>query len=322
MDFNEKQKSLVQMLTSENSRINPMWLKPDELLHQLELITENLPKNTKLIGENTHEQMTAIYNLAKSTTFATEHTLVSIIEIPLIESREFEHAKIYTLPVKHDEKMIKPVIFKEHVWWNDGYVNLLSNSELEKCIDYGNKYYCELNSLLFIKSNMKLCEWQLIQNKTATECEHTESKSNETYIKFQNNHWLFSVRDAVNATIKCEDYEKEATIKGNGILELNDGCEMNTRQNKIKAVKVITTNVRATTMQMQIHKVKWPAKTLNLMQFREKLQTKVKTLENNDDRLFWHQIHHYVTIYSIIMTLLFIICYFYTKLEVAPLAGI
>lgn len=75
-------------------------------------------------------------------------------------------------------------------------------------------------------------------------------------------------------------------------------------------------------MLMQIHKVKWPAKTLNLMQFREKLQTKVKTLENNDDRLFWHQIHHYVTIYSIIVTLLFIICYFYTKLEVAPLAGI
>lgn len=222
------------------------------------------------------------------------------------------------MPYDHTGVLITPVVEKEHVLSNEKYIKILSESELNACIYFEKTYYCESNAYLTLKNSAKSCEWQLIQNHTATECEHRETKENEKYIKLQNNQWLYSTRDELSAKIKCEDSEDETRIQGNGIIILNNNCEIQTPRHILRADREINTKIKSTDLHIQLHKVAWPAKTLNYIKFKVKLQDTINKLEINNTKLFWHQLHHYSAIYAIIITLIFVISYFYTKLELAP----
>lgn len=114
-----------------------------------------------LIGSDNDANLLAAYHFAKVKTLATTHTLISVIEIPLIEKKRFEHTRIFALPFKHDEKSIAPVIKHEHIWQNEKYVKLFSDFEIRQCINFNEETYCTLKSPLQLESKTNACEMRI-----------------------------------------------------------------------------------------------------------------------------------------------------------------
>ncbi|XP_031639984.1 uncharacterized protein LOC116351968 [Contarinia nasturtii] len=88
LEFEKQQQAILEMLASEK-RLVPQWLKPDVLTSQIQLISENLRQNLRLIGDNVNDQMLAIYKLSTVEVFSTSQVLAIMVQIPLIDTNQF-----------------------------------------------------------------------------------------------------------------------------------------------------------------------------------------------------------------------------------------
>lgn len=229
----------------------------------------------------------------------------------------FKRTQIVPIPFKHERKLIAPVIKNKHIWENEKYIKLFSDAELKNCIEYEKKLICENTEPLQLKRDANTCEWQLYVNTTASDCEYEEHNGEESWTWLHNNQWIYSISNESSVNIKSEYDEFNIKLNGTGRLKINKNCEVTTSRFRLNVMNEVTSS-NEIKFHAQIHEIQWPAKT-NIGIFKEKLRKTIKKLENADDRLFLHHLHHYVAIYAITITVMCIVWYFYSKLELAPM---
>lgn len=312
--FHNKQRTMLNAVT--NSKLDIDWLRPDELQYQIDLISQNLPNDMALIGSNDNAKLLATYQFAKMKTATTTNTLISVIEIPLIEKTRFDHSRLITLPFEHEGKFMAPMLKNNHVWINADFSKLFSEKEISDCINFEDELICKNNAPLWLNEKMEECEWQIYMNKTTSKCEYQLFDKNEYWIKLQNNEWLFSVVNESIIRIECEKETIKIKINGTGSIKLNESCQIITQTFRLSSNKEITTNDQVH-MVGQMHNIVWPGK-LNAIAFKEKLLETINLLQTSDDISFMHHMHHYISIYTTMIVVIFIVCYFYSKLEIAP----
>lgn len=93
-DFQQVQQTILQVFTaSQDKGITPKWLKPDVLRQQLWVIKQNLPGDSRLIGEDVIEQSRRVYQLSTVDIETFQNKFIVTVNIPLVHGDEFEYYK-------------------------------------------------------------------------------------------------------------------------------------------------------------------------------------------------------------------------------------
>lgn len=116
--LHETQKLVMNMLSTEKT-LSPVWLRPDELATQIQMISDNLPANTRLIGNTMKEKIWNVYQFAKLKTIVTKQALVIVIEIPLVSITKYDYFELMPLPFMHNEEMMTIANVHKHIWVNE-----------------------------------------------------------------------------------------------------------------------------------------------------------------------------------------------------------
>lgn len=178
---------------------------------------------------------------------------------------------------------------------------------IAKCFEIGETNYCEIVNPVFRAEKYNECEWQLFNNETASNCKYDQITRKEEWTNINRNEWLFSVLEAINVSIICDDEANKIQLKGSGSIRFQSDCRLVTEEVEIKTKTKIASDAEATKIQM--HHVEWPKLHSNAsFKFAKKLQK----IENSE---WWHNLHHYSWIYTILAILVGIVIYFYNKLE-------
>lgn len=288
-ELQNTQKQILRAITHQTDKINPSWLKPEELTYQLQIIRQNLPENLDLIGGNEQENLIAAYQLAESKTLMANNTLKTMITLPLIEKSEFHCQEINAAVFKINEQYIKLKIAKPIIWFNDEVLYLQTNEDVEKCMNFNGKRYCEFTSPQNkINDAGNYCEWQLHQNKSASNCDFKKAEYDELWEKVNQNQWMFYLNQTTNINISCDHETVNIRLNGTGVITLQDTCTLQTSKSVIKATMEKTNNWQPS---IRLHKIQWPGKINSLNEFKiSDVINNLKTSQHISTKHLWQNI--------------------------------
>lgn len=98
-----------------------------------------------------------------------------------------------------------------------------------------------------------------------------------------------------------------------GTIEFKADCQLVSSYVRINSEKYIQTQ---TETQIQTHIVEWPKNLYKNASLENKIMKKIIGLKHSE---FLHNLHHYISIYIIIISIIYITKYFYKNLELAPI---
>lgn len=313
----ETQKILMSALNE--GKLTAEWMKPNELLSQIELISESLPDGINIYGKNNKEKLLHIYQYAKISTVVTTRTFALVIEIPLTSDKIFTRFEVIPIAFQHDDHFIIPNINHKNIWLNEvsNIVYLPMDDETKNCLQTIDVVMCEQKTQMY--SQLDICEMQLLKNTSASNCTYKEMDTEEEWRKLNKNQWLFSMKSRTQAEIKCEDNIEAINISDSGIMKFNTECSVKTRTAFIKSMKTISVSA-GLHHTFQMHTLLLPDEIhIHEKKVMEKVQRNIENLKITDNFQFWHNCHHYVTIYCMIVLVPVIFIYFYKKLELSPI---
>lgn len=310
----EKQKMMISML-GDNTKLTPDWLRPGQLAAQIQMISDNLPENAKLIGSSMNEKIWNVYQFASLKTIVTDRALVIVIEIPLVSSTKYDYFEIIPLPFLHNKELMTIANVNKHIWIGKEEIYILAEGEFENCIKNGREYFCKQKSEIIKTNEQERCEWQLFKNKTAHSCSAASSDSHEQWIKLKDDIWLFIISEETEVEIECDGKIKEEILKVSGTIEIKNNCKIETKKSKIWTQQIVTSATEI--KEIQVHTVKWPAAIKP--NFETNTKKNIWKLKDADERLWWHSFHHYFAIYTIAMIIIILTLMFKKKFELEPI---
>lgn len=125
-------------------------------------------------------------------------------------------------------------------------------------------------------------------------------------------------KDETSVTVRCGNKTINTKLNGTGRIKMLRNCEIITQHSKVRATTLMQSN---TAEKIQLLKVNvLPGQEISKQLRSNLIETKIKTLEDSvmQSQQFWHNAHHYMLIYGIIIVSIIVIRYFYVKLELAP----
>lgn len=303
MEFHDKQLSILKALTGESNKLNTYWISPTELTRQMNKIRGQLSNNMRIIGDNALD----IYNIAKIRTFATKQTIITVIEVPLVENKEYACAKLQPIAFANKGRYIKAAVEYEYIFYDDEFVYLMNEKNKKKCLDYDNKVYCETKAPFNNRDVIDVCEYDLFVNKSKPNCNY--NLASVEWREVERNEWLFqNVNERVS--IKCENKEMDLHLNGSGLLKLKENCQAYTSRHKLMAKKKMTTNTESVTM-AQLHQFQSGQEDIEI---KIDVKDDLDTLFQEDQKQLFHHFHHYIAIYVIVFILVVSGCYIYKTL--------
>lgn len=312
--LHETQRMVLAMLGNEK-RLTPGWLRPDELAAQIQMISDNLPENARLIGNNMNERIWSVYQFAEIKTIATDQALVIVIEIPLIGITKYNCFEIIPLPFQHDGESMSISNIHKYVWIGQDEIYLPRENELNTCKGMDGEYYCKQTSGIIITHEDERCEWQLFTNKTALNCSTANSVGHEQWVRLKDDTWLFLITEKTEAEIDCDGEKRMLRLNTSGSIIFKNNCKIETKKSKIWKQQIVAS--AAEKSNIQVHTVQWPASIVP--NFEAKAKKTLIKLKNTDEALWWHSIHHYIAIYVIVILIFVLSCLFVKKIELEPI---
>lgn len=305
LEFHHKQIEILKAITQERGKLTVDILTPNELLQQMEKISEKLPKNVRLIGDKPLD----MYEFAQTRTWVTPKAFVTLTEVPLIDMKEYECVRTTPIPFFYEGQFIEPILSSKYMWFNGETMYLPSEMETNKCIRHEEKNYCETSEPLLFRKKANICEHDLYMNKSDSNCKYKTSEAKQ-WNRLAENVWMYSMENERTIRISCDQQVNEVQFNASGIIQLDDGCIIETDDYRIEAKKKITTNM----MHKQIIQLHEAGSNIAHIDVPAELET----LAERDDVLMLHHVHHYAAIYLTIVVTISIFYYFYIKLELAP----
>lgn len=240
-DFQELQKIILEVLTDNKQiGISHRWLKPDQLKEQLWIIKQNLPSDSRLLGEDIIDQSLKVYQFGSMDVEMLGNHLIVTIGIPFVRIHEYDCYRLITIPFINNDKQIRIRRKSDYFLVNEKNMEFLmrSQSEMDECkrIDNAENKICPMSKIIKDQHQIE-CEWKMFKNSSEipNECIILVEKSEELWQPLQlENSWIFSMNKPTNCVLKCDGFDAEnITLKNSGIITIFGNCEFETENFKV-----------------------------------------------------------------------------------------
>lgn len=246
-EYRETQLQLHKMMIDFKKRkLNPFLISPVELethIHELEHV---LGARYKLPSTHYAELETVVQ-------LAVVHgnsCLMFQIEIPLLRHENFELYRMVPVPTFEGDKyqFIKPTDDFLAIDKRRQFYYLLDESEFKSCTQFYEIKLCYQNQALYPANDDNHCEINLfLDSNQLNHCDLRQGIHHAYWIALQElNHWLFAVKNKVQAKITCEPDKtlfESITLMGEGILEINPSCTLDAPGIRIPGKSIVHSNL-------------------------------------------------------------------------------
>lgn len=213
---------------------------------------------------------------------------------------------------KYKNKFVTTVINKKHLWINE-YTQQIVIPNWDKCRFNKDVYYCETDEPVKEAQNHDTCVWQAYKNTTMSNCVYIGEPQTEKWIKINANTWIFCFFNATEVQIICREEVTKFTLKNCGVLRFQIGCIVKSDKNEVRSEKTIKSEINES---IKFHNIV-AAKIDSLHE--SKIVEDIDGLKDADWWQFYHNCHHYTTIYVAIIAIVLVAIIFYNKLELKPI---
>lgn len=167
-EFQETQNMLLDLIAdTQQGKINPLVLPPEELRKQIAIIKTNIPADSTIPSQVNDDNLLQFYTTMKISTRTNNNLLIFSIQIPLYLNTEFRMWRMHKIPsidtqlgIRSMDTATTHLILSKH---RDQYY-LLSHEEMTQCQHRQPTHFtCQLNQPRYqVKTNGNPCEIELL----------------------------------------------------------------------------------------------------------------------------------------------------------------
>lgn len=314
------QVTLLDTITNiYNGKFNFQLLSPEQLRHELNIISGQLPKD--LSSPIDSFNLADIYNLLQVRTRMSLKYLIIEIKIPLIGRDMYEIYRLIPLPYLIGNQTTTVVPIAEYAAINlkkDALIPV-SESDLKQCTHQNiNLVLCYLRKPIYhIKDDQNLCErlpGTRICKSTTSSCANIWRELNKL------NEYFYFCCDQCHMKLLCEDQVTAVQLTGNGLFTINAGCIIKSAEflvfahrsetskimisSKIEAPRIAPINhIIKTSVPTSVQLEDMTQSNKQLQEIREQIDI-MKEKTPIIESVSTHDVHHYATIYIIMGVML------------------
>lgn len=314
------QVTLLDTITNiYNGKFNFQLLSPEQLRHELNIISGQLPKD--LSSPIDSFNLADVYNLLQVRTRMSLKYLIIEIKIPLIGRDMYEIYRLIPLPYLIGNQTTTLVPIAEYAAINlkkDALIPV-SESDLKQCTHQNiNLVLCYLRKPIYhIKDDQNLCErlpGTRICKSTTSSCANIWRELNKL------NEYFYFCCDQCHMKLLCEDQVTAVQLTGNGLFTINAGCIIKSAEFLVFAHRsetskiMISSKIEAPRIAPINHIIKTSVPTSvqleDMTQSNKQLQEireQIDIMKENTpiiETVSTHDVHHYATIYIIMAVML------------------
>lgn len=223
------------ILLARRGLIHPKILTPKELFNNLKE-TRYAISDKQLPVPLEPDQFTNLIDVSEISIFYKNHRLIYIIEIPLIEQKNFILYHAIPLPIKQSEREIYAFINPIHTYLglrsDKQLYTHLTEHDISKCKKINSIMICKQTDLLYQVSTIHNCESELLKSarleSILKECDVRIMRIHNTvwYQLKTTNSWLYTAPRNETLHILCKDNKPRQTqLFSTGLIKLSADCD-------------------------------------------------------------------------------------------------
>lgn len=289
--------------------INHNLLPPKQMMNELEVIADHV-RNKYLVPEG-HD----IYNIITVTPHVNHNQVLIHISIPLLRLDRFKIFRVVPIPFKHlnETWSISSEAKYLMVANNRQLYQFITDPELNDCLPYNGELICS-GPHHWRTSRLQHCVWETFNQIPTRDCTIKKDLNAIAWFDVGENRWIFSTQNSQDLTFICEEKIFRETIVDSGIISLGNNCTVKGLEIDISSKK----SYNGREMELLIphdHKFHKEEIDLSNMMYSSnftvsdftKLRENIRSIKETSDLPFesnFHDLHHYISIYTILISLL------------------
>lgn len=234
IDFQEMQKHIIEVLTTQENKVNSFWVKPEGLKQQINLIENNIGDRLRLVGHTMNEKLFGIYQLANTEINLDKNKLILVINIPLFDVEPHFQYHMSKIPIYRNNEYLWHELKNVRLIVNQAmstYV-LLTEDEVNNSIK-GKVYNGKFPTLKFNSTNIN-CEAAIFSRNTMTNCNLKINTAIEHWVTTrENNKWIATLPRNTTVNIQCANISKTVELSETNVISSNDSCLISTKMIEI-----------------------------------------------------------------------------------------
>lgn len=228
------------------SKLHPFLIDADNLVSTLKKDIEDSRKTFPM------QDLYLLHQAAKIEVFPLDNHFIVKIVVPLPDAKQYMLQKVYTIPIKLNEKwdLLLP-IKEDYIAEAKDHTTFvtLKQAEFEKCSQIvlntsSSIFICKHNKPILTSGSTE-CLVDLIQHaeSSKTTCKYEAIPSSEGMLvkMVTPNQWFYSFKNPFILDINCDDIHYTANLTNIGILKLLKQCEFTNKQVRIPFEKTLPT---------------------------------------------------------------------------------
>lgn len=324
-ELKSQQDAIIEILWhAEKKSLNHNLFTPKQVKQQGEAIAQH-------VGAQFLVPMGAdIYRVSEVKPFRTANQLIFKITIPLLNPQKFKIFKIIQVPR----------LFKNELWWiykNQMEKFLISAANREKYQIVEDLNQCKtMNDDIqicngprrWIGASSRYCIWNLFNQNSETDCQAIHEQARTVFIELaEDNRFIFVCDAKQQLTVICGEIVLHPELEGEGIISINDKCRLKT----LNSEQEILTKFNIDDKSREIILPKFPHFVVPDAKFKidtdDDEELEISTNNYNFTQLFVmlnetklntklpnelnvHDIHHYTTLYLIVIVMIVFISWY------------
>ncbi|KAI5633923.1 baculovirus F protein domain-containing protein [Phthorimaea operculella] len=244
------QEMLFNSLTNVyKGHIDIQLISPINLINQLNLIAGQLPNSISLPIDSVRDDIKDIYKLLYVKARVTTNFFLFEVHIPLIKDEDFILYQVIPIPVKTEQGTAVMQLTSNYIavdMKESTYITL-SREDMQQCTQLkADKFICNKNlPILKLHTDNAPCEARLLGHYSTSLCSLKNATCKDAWIELHApNSWLVTCCNICNLRTICDDDITSLVMASSGIVTLDQGCVLQSRDMTIYAHNIYNSNMK------------------------------------------------------------------------------
>lgn len=219
------------LLESNNGKISPLILNPNQLEKELIFLRKYMPKTLKLPNDVQGSELLSLYGLMTINGCVEKDKIKFLVQLPLVINENFEIYVVRPIPQFINAEFSIITSTTKYILTNLHFDQfyLMSSTEFNNCQSINaNKVICKQEHPIYNhQASADICEIGLMVGNHESLSENCQVTANnkDAWIQLNDpNHWLFSVRQKMIINVVCKGKLNRISIEKCGIIILSEDC--------------------------------------------------------------------------------------------------
>lgn len=234
--YERQQEDIIDIITHTNGKnIAKYILTPRQWREQVNIIRGTV--QSERIPEN-------IYDNIRMKSFRAGKTIIFKLIIPLITNTKFFLYRIIPIPIFKEGSAAKISTENKFIAVdNDRQTyQFMTDEKLKECIEQSDNSLICFGPNQFFTQYSNTCEWNILNKLTYENCVLTNIIPSNTFIEVSNNQWIFAFYTIELCNVICERSVEHIELSGEGLIQINQDCTVNSLNQKIMAHNELSSN--------------------------------------------------------------------------------